>query len=294
MTGGFHGTHDCVAASTKKNVITAGIPDGMTQDMLEVPFNDFEALEATVKANASNLAAVIMEPFLGAGGVVLPQKGYLEHARKVTSDHNVLLIFDEIFSFRVHAGGCQSLYDVVPDLTTVGKVVGGGLPIGVFGGKKEIMDIYCHEHTATPLYHSGTFNGYETLMQAGVAAMTQYDEAAVSRINAIGDYFQEKMLACIAANGLKLQSNQIGSYLNLHFYPDPISNAHQVLESVEPLHRLMHLSLLTKGVFTIPRGLFILSTLITQDHINSLVEKIDDTFKELYPLIEDQYPHLLL
>ncbi|MCP4024573.1 MAG: aminotransferase class III-fold pyridoxal phosphate-dependent enzyme, partial [Desulfobacteraceae bacterium] len=177
LSGGFHGTHDSVAASTKKNVITAGIPSGMTEDMLEVPYNDLTALEKMVKENAAELAAVIMEPFLGAGGVVMPEPGYLEGARKVTQENNVLLIFDEIFSFRVDTGGCQKLFGVTPDITTVGKVVGGGLPIGVFGGKKEIMNIYCHENTKTPLYHSGTFNGYETVMQAGFAALSKYDEA---------------------------------------------------------------------------------------------------------------------
>ncbi len=294
MTGGFHGTHDCVAASTKKNVITAGIPKGMTEDMLEVPFNDFDALEKAVTQNASELAAVIMEPFLGAGGVVLPKEGYLEHARKVTQDNNVLLIFDEIFSFRVNTGGCQKLYGVTPDLTTVGKVVGGGLPIGVFGGKEEFMNIFCHENTKTPLYHSGTFNGYETLMQAGYAALSKYDETAVAGINALGDRFQEGLLRIFASNGLKIQSNQIGSLLNLHFYNEPISRAEQVLESVEQLHTLMHLSLLNKGVFTIPRGLFILSTAITNDEIDGLVVKIDETLKELLPLIEEKYNHLCL
>ncbi len=294
MTGGFHGTHDSVAASTKKNVITAGIPKGMTEDMLEVPFNDFDALEKAIKENASELAAVIMEPFLGAGGVVLPKQGYLEHARKLTTDHNAILIFDEIFSFRVNTGGCQKLWGVTPDLTTVGKVVGGGLPIGVFGGKEEFMNIFCHENTATPLYHSGTFNGYETLMQAGYAALSKYDEKAVTYINSLGDRFQKGLLESFLSNGLKIQSNQIGSLLNLHFYNEPITTAEQVLLSEEKLHSLMHLSLLNKGIFNIPRGLFILSTSITEDEIDHMVSKIDETLKELLPLIEEKYNHLLL
>ncbi len=294
MTGGYHGTHDCVAASTKKNVITAGIPAGMTQDMLEVPFNDPDALEKAVKENAADLAAVIMEPFLGAGGVVLPQPGYLERARQVTLDHKVLLIFDEIFSFRVDTGGCQKRFNVIPDISTVGKVVGGGLPIGVFGGKAEIMNIYCHENSARPLYHSGTFNGYETVMQAGYAALSKFDEAAVAAINALGDRFQAGLLASFKANGLKIQSNQIGSLLNLHFFDQPITRAEQVLKSEEELHGLLHLSLLTKGVFTIPRGLFILSTVMTEAEIDGLVEKIDVTLKELLPLIQEKYNHLLL
>ncbi len=294
MTGGFHGTHDSVAASTKKNVITAGIPKGMTEDMLEVPFNDSDALEKAVKENASELAAVIMEPFLGAGGVVLPKEGYLEHVRKVTSDNNVLLIFDEIFSYRVNTGGCQKLYGVTPDLTTVGKVVGGGLPIGVFGGKAEIMNIFCHEKTDKPLYHSGTFNGYETVMQAGYAALSKYDETAVAYVNKLGDRLQKGLLHSFKSNGLNIQSNQIGSLLNLHFVNEPITTAEQVLESVEQLHTLMHLSLLNKGIFTIPRGLFILSTAITEQEIDFLVNKIDETLKELLPLIEEKYNHLLL
>ena len=294
MTGGFHGTHDSVAASTKKNVITAGIPAGMTQDMLEVPFNDGDALERAVQENASDLAAVIMEPFLGAGGIVLPEEGYLQRARKITQVHDVLLIFDEIFSFRVDTGGCQKLFHVVPDITTVGKVVGGGLPIGIFGGKKEIMNIFCHENTKTPLYHSGTFNGYETVMQAGFAALSKFDDTAVAAINQLGDRFQAGLLASFKKNGLNIQSNQIGSLLNLHFYNQPITRAEQVLESEEDLHTLLHLSLLNKGVFTIPRGLFILSTVMTQAEIDWVVDKIDQTLKELLPLIEEKYNHLLV
>ncbi len=294
MAGGFHGTHDSVAASTKKNVMTAGIPAGMTRDMLEVPFNDGDALERVVRENADTLAAVIMEPFLGAGGVVLPSPGFLQLARKVTAAHKVLLIFDEIFSFRVDTGGCQRRFGVVPDLTCVGKVVGGGLPIGVFGGKNEYMNIFCHEHTKRPLYHSGTFNGYETVMQAGFAALSKFDERAVGKINRLGDRFQARLLKSFKSNGLNIQSNQIGSLLNLHFVNQKITTAEQVHESVEELHALMHLSLLNRGVFTIPRGLFILSTVMSESEIDSLTDKIDETLKELLPLIEEKYNHLLL
>ena len=294
LSGGFHGTHDCVAASTKKNVITAGIPKGMTADMLEVPFNDFDALEKGVRENAGQLAALIMEPFLGAGGVVLPEAGYLEHARKVTRDHGVLLIFDEIFSFRINTGGCQKLFGVTPDLTTVGKVVGGGLPIGVFGGREEIMKIYCHESTDTPLYHSGTFNGYETVMQAGHAALSKFDEPAVAALNSLGDDFQAGLERIFSENGLNIQSNQIGSVLNIHFVNQKAVTPEIVQKSEEQLHALMHLSLLNKGFFTIPRGLFILSTRMTRPDIDRMVDAIDETLKELLPLIKEKYSHLLL
>ena len=177
-----------------------------------------------------------MEPFLGAGGIVLPEKGYLEHVRKVTQENNVLLIFDEIFSYRVNTGGCQKLYGVTPDLTTVGKVIGGGLPIGVFGGKEEIMNIFCHEKSAAPLYHSGTFNGYETLMQAGYAALSKYDEKAIAYVNSLGDRLQKGLLQSFKDNGLNIQSNHIGSLLNIHFVNEPITTSEQVLTSEEQLH----------------------------------------------------------
>ncbi|MCG8564496.1 MAG: aspartate aminotransferase family protein [Desulfobacterales bacterium] len=293
MSGGFHGTHDCVAASTQKNVITAGIPPAMTVDMMEVPFNDADALERTVTENAGELAAVIMEPFLGAGGVVLPKPDLLERARAVTAAHDVLLIFDEIFSFRVDEGGCQKRFGVTPDITCVGKVVGGGLPIGVFGGTEEVMQIYCHESVETPLYHSGTFNGYETVMQAGLAAMSKYDAPAIERLNRVGESFQEDLLSLIQELGLKIQSNNIGSLLNLHFTDQPVVNAGAAQNSVAELHTLFHLSLLNKGVFNIPRGLFILSTPLTREDMGGLVDKIGETLKELLPLIEEKYNHLL-
>ncbi|MCG8684510.1 MAG: aminotransferase class III-fold pyridoxal phosphate-dependent enzyme [Desulfobacterales bacterium] len=294
MSGGFHGTHDAVAASTKKNVITAGIPSAMTQDIIEVPFNDAAALEKSVSAHATDLAAVIMEPFLGAGGVVLPQDWYLETVREVTKAHDVLLVFDEIFSFRVDTGGCQKLFNVIPDITTVGKVVGGGLPIGVLGGRADIMNIYCHENTDKPLYHSGTFNGYETVMQAGFAALSKFDEKAVAGVNRLGDRFQEGLQNIFAKNGLNIQSTQIGSLLNLHFVNEPVTTPEQVLKSEEVLHSLMHLSLLNKGVFSIPRGLFILSTVMTEAQIDGLVATIGAVLEELLPLIKEEYRHLLV
>ncbi len=293
MSGGFHGTHDCVAASTKKNVITAGIPKKMTDDMIEVRFNDCDDLEMVIKKNDGKIAAVIMEPFLGAGGIILPKEGYLQFVREITKKYNILLIFDEIFSFRVHKGGCQALYGVTPDITTVGKVVGGGLPIGVFGGKEKIMDIFCHEKTEKPLYHSGTFNGYETVMQAGYAAMKKYDSKAIEKINQLGTYFQTGLVEKFNNNSLNIHSNQIGSLLNMHFVNKKVTTPEIVLESEEKLHELIHVSLLNKGIFTIPRGLFILSCVITKDEIDNLLDKIDESLKELLPLIKEKYKHLL-
>ena len=293
MVGGYHGTHDSVATSTRKDAVTAGIPLAMTQDVLEVPFNDIGALERAVVENADELAAVIMEPFLGAGGVIAPCEGFLETARRVTRAHGVVLIFDEIFSFRVDTGGCQQKYGVIPDLTCVGKVVGGGLPMGGFGGKANIMDAYCHEARPQPLYHSGTFNGCETVMQAGFAAMEKYDAPAVERLNGLGEMLQRQLVDLFHSLGLNIQSNGVGSIVNIHFVGESVDSAEGALKSEAELHHLFHLSLLTRGIYTIPRGLFILSTPMAESDIQTLVYKIRESLKELLPLMEEKYGHLL-
>jgi glutamate-1-semialdehyde 2,1-aminomutase len=131
-------------------------------------------------------------------------------------------------------------------------------------------------------------------MQAGYAALTKYDDKAVTYINNLGDRLQNGLLQSFKNNGLNIQSNHIGSLLNIHFVNEAITTSQQVLKSEEQLHTLMHLSMLNKGVFSIPRGLFILSCAMTEDDIDFLIEKIDETLKELLPLIKDIYKHLLL
>ncbi|MDD1667900.1 MAG: glutamate-1-semialdehyde 2,1-aminomutase [Methanomicrobiales archaeon] len=174
VEGGFHGAHDAVLVKAGSGATTLGVPDsaGVLPDLarhtLQVPYNDPEALEG-ILAKHRDVAAFILEPVLGNIGPVLPEKGYLAEVRSITKAHDVLLIFDEVITgYRLGIGGAQALYGIRPDLTTLGKVLGGGLPIGAFGGRREIMACIA---PSGPVYQAGTFSGNPLSLAAGAATL---------------------------------------------------------------------------------------------------------------------------
>jgi glutamate-1-semialdehyde 2,1-aminomutase len=174
VEGGFHGSHDAVLVKAGSGAMTLGVPDsaGVLPDLarhtLQVPYNDPEALEGVLSGN-HDVAAFILEPVLGNTGPVLPEKGYLAEVRSITRAHDVLLIFDEVITgYRLGTGGAQGLYGIRPDLTTLGKVLGGGLPIGAFGGRREIMEYIA---PCGPVYQAGTFSGNPLSLAAGAATL---------------------------------------------------------------------------------------------------------------------------
>jgi glutamate-1-semialdehyde 2,1-aminomutase len=175
VEGGFHGAHDAVLIAAGSGATTHGTPDsaGVLPDVAartrQVPYNNPEALEELLAHN-ENIAAFIIEPVMGNIGPVLPRDGYLNDVREITRAHDVLLIFDEVITgYRLGIGGAQEKYGIRPDITTLGKVIGGGLPIGVFGGRKDLMNLIS---PAGPVYNAGTFNGNPLTMAAGIAVHT--------------------------------------------------------------------------------------------------------------------------
>jgi glutamate-1-semialdehyde 2,1-aminomutase len=174
IEGGFHGAHDGVLVRAGSGATTTGVPDsaGIPADVVahtrQVPYNDPEALEAVLAAH-TDVAALIIEPVPGNIGPVLPQDNYLPEIRAITREHDVLLIFDEVISgYRVGIGGAQALFGVQPDLTTLGKIIGGGLPIGAFGGRRDIMELVSPQG---PVYQAGTFSGNPLSLTAGIATI---------------------------------------------------------------------------------------------------------------------------
>lgn len=172
LEGGFHGAHDGVLVKAGSGAATLGIPDSagvlpeVAASTRQVPYNDLDALEDLLSKNR-DIAAFILEPVMGNIGPITPEPGYLEGAREITKAHDVLLIFDEVITgYRVGIGGAQALYGVRPDLTTLGKIIGGGLPIGAFGGRKEIMEMVA---PSGPVYNAGTFSGNPLSLSAGMA-----------------------------------------------------------------------------------------------------------------------------
>jgi glutamate-1-semialdehyde 2,1-aminomutase len=174
IEGGFHGAHDAVLVKAGSGATTMGIPDSagvladLTAHTRQVAYNDSEGLESLLAAQ-TDVAALIIEPVLGNIGPVLPENTYLQDIRKITRAHDVLLIFDEVITgYRVGIGGAQKLYGVQPDLTTLGKIIGGGLPIGAFGGRREIMELVAPQG---PVYQAGTFSGNPLSLVAGIATL---------------------------------------------------------------------------------------------------------------------------
>ncbi|RXE55473.1 glutamate-1-semialdehyde aminotransferase [Methanoculleus taiwanensis] len=174
VEGGFHGAHDAVLVKAGSGATTLGIPNsaGVLPELVEhtrqVPFNNPEALETLLSAN-DDIAAFILEPVMGNVGLILPDEGYLAAVREITAAHDVLLIFDEVITgYRVGIGGAQAAYGVKPDLSTFGKIIGGGLPIGAFGGRREIMEMIA---PLGPVYQAGTFSGNPLSLAAGIATI---------------------------------------------------------------------------------------------------------------------------
>jgi glutamate-1-semialdehyde 2,1-aminomutase len=174
IEGGFHGAHDAVLVKAGSGATTMGVPDsaGVLADLVahtrQVPYNDPEALETLLRAY-TDVAALIIEPVLGNIGPVVPDDNYLTEIREITRAHDVLLIFDEVITgYRLGIGGAQEMFDVKPDLTTLGKIIGGGLPVGAFGGRREIMELVAPQG---PVYQAGTFSGNPLSLSAGIATL---------------------------------------------------------------------------------------------------------------------------
>ena len=304
MDGGYHGCHDAVEVNifadpnpkgTPTKHIGPGVPGSVLEDVLVVAFNDFDAVENMLKVNADKVAAILTEPLMGAAGAICPQPGYLKGLRALADQYNVLLIFDEVMTFRLSAGGLQEIEGVQPDLTTLAKIIGGGLPIGAFGGRRDIMSRFDPAHE-TPIFHSGTFNGNNITLAAGMAAMTLFDQAAVTRLNQLGDRLRDGFTVALKETGLKGCVSGLGSLLQLHWrdqQPADATDSMVGLTKAGQLPGLVHLEMMNHGVYSAGRGMFALSTPMTPADIDKAVVAFIETLTILKPYIADKLPHLL-
>jgi len=222
IEGGFHGAHDCVLVKAGSGATTFGIPDskGVPKDSvkntLQVPFNDAEALTAMLTENSGEVAAVIIEPVMGNVGPIPPEDGYLSEVRKITEEKDVLLILDEVITgFRLALGGAQEFYGVDADLTILGKIVGGGFPIGMFGGKKEIMELVA---PSGGVYQAGTFSGNPVSVTAGLKTIEIIEREGVpGRINELGERMRTALRAILADYGVEGCVSGVGSMFKVYF-----------------------------------------------------------------------------
>ena len=303
--GGYHGTTDVFEASVDPNIKKAGTLDEIKvipesrgvsanalKDVLVVPFNDIERTRKVIEENHKDVACIIIEPIMGSAGQITPDIEYLKFLREITTEYNIVLIFDEVVTGRLSLGGAQKHYGVTPDITSLGKIIGGGTPVGAFGGKKEIMEMY--DPRQKKMYHSGTFNGNAVTMAAGLAAMSAYDQEAVDYVNRLGKKFKDGVLDIYSRLGLNMQVSGEGSIYNILFTDKKVTNYRDVAAAHEELNKILYLDLLTRGVFDAERGMFCMSTAMTESDVDLGLGTLEEALKDMLPVIGIEAPELLV
>jgi glutamate-1-semialdehyde 2,1-aminomutase len=285
--GCYHGSYDPVVYPSD----ATGIPKSARGDSIIVPYNDKVAAEKAIVENKDKLAAVIVEGAMGATGMIPPRDGYLELLRKITAENGVLFILDEVISLRLAWGGVQSIYGVKPDLTTMGKIIGGGYPIGALGGREDLMQLFSPK--VGKVYHAGTLNANPMTATAGVATMEQLNPQVIDYINKLGESFADGVRAIFKRLNIKGQVTGMGSLQNIHFSDKPVVNGKSARESNKELLHLFYLAMLERGIFTPARGLYVMSTPMTQKEIDTAVKAVGEVMTELKPTIEDIWPELI-
>ncbi len=271
--GSYHGTHDYTATPG------AGIPGPVGDLMVTLPFNDIPGCEKAIEQAGDSLAAVIIEPVLGAGGVIATDQEFLDFLRRATVHAGALLIFDEIITFRLHAGGAQATYGIRPDLTTFGKIIGGGFPIGGFGGREDVMGLL--HPTRGSIQWGGTFNGNPVSAAAGIATLEALTPPVIDELNRAGEELVERLDKALGASGLPAGVTGVGSLFNLHATGEEITDSRAVGRADPGLTELLHLGLMNRGYFLAPRGMGCLSTAMTTEELDGLVNAVEDLVHNL-------------
>jgi glutamate-1-semialdehyde 2,1-aminomutase len=240
------------------------------------PYNELEVAVAVLEREATDLAAVIVEPMMGGGGCIPGERAFLGALRDACTRHGVVLVFDEVMTSRLSPGGLQAAIGVTPDLTTLGKYVGGGLSFGAFGGRRDIMARF-DQRRPDYLHHPGTFNNNVCTMAAGLAGLSRvFTAEAAIELNRRGDALRERLNRLGRERGMPLQATGVGSLMNLHFHAGPIrSPADAALGNID-LRNLLHLELLCRGFYLARRGFIALSLPLTDTDVDGLVAGLED------------------
>ena len=293
--GGYHGSYDDLEVS-KTPVLTMGLPRDTTSRVVVAPFNDRERTARLIEQHRDDLAAVFVEPVLGAGGMIAPADGFLPFLREVTRKQGILLIADEVVSLRLALGGAQALYGFVPDLTMLGKVIGGGLPVAAIGGREDVMALSAYAGArggVDPLSLSGTFSGTALGMAAGIASLEALDPVAIARINALGERMQAGIRTALSEAGVTAQVTGTGSLFGIHFTGAAVSEHRAVMGANRDVTSALHLWLLTRGISIYSRGAFTVSTAMNESDVDSAVLAIREGLLELKPYIRAVAPALV-
>ena len=288
FSGNYHGHGDSFLIKAGSGAVTLGLPDspGVTKniakDTLIANFNNIESVEKLFNDNSKNIAAVIVEPIAGNMGLVKPQKTFLQELRNLCNKFKSVLIFDEVMTgFRVAAGGAQELYGVHPDLTTLGKIIGGGLPVGAYGGKEEIMNLLAPEG---PVYQAGTLSGNPLAMSAGLTVLNLLENKVYEKLEYISKKIEDGWNENIIETKTKAHIARVGSMMTLFFSDkNQINNYNDALELNTKEYTKYFKSMLNMGVYLPPSQYecLFLSTAINDDDIDHLIKSNKKALEEL-------------
>jgi glutamate-1-semialdehyde 2,1-aminomutase len=257
FAGCYHGHADLLLVQAGSGVATLGLPDspgvtpGAVADTLTAPYNDIEAVELLFAEHGGDIAAVIVEPIAGNMGLVLPAEGFLEGLRGLTAAHEALLVFDEVMTgFRVHPGGAQGMYGITPDLTTLGKVIGGGLPVGAYGGRREIMELVA---PAGPVYQAGTLSGNPLAMTAGIETLRAISEPGVwEAIKDAGERLFHGIGDAAGDADVPGHITQAGTMFGFFFTESPVTSWEDAKQADTERFARFHAAMLDRGIYLPP------------------------------------------
>ncbi len=279
--GNYHGHVDSLLVKAGSGLATfglpdsAGVPEAMTRDSLVAPYNHLDAVEEVFSQQGESIAAVIVEPVAGNMGVVPPRAGFLEGLRELTKRHGALLIFDEVITgFRVSPSGAAGLYEITPDLVCLGKTIGGGLPVGAYGGRRDLMEQVA---PLGPVYQAGTLSGNPLALAAGLATLENLTSEVYQELERKGALLEQGLVEAITNCGVKAQLNRVGSMLSVFYTDQRVEDNETAFSTDRALYgRLFH-GLLQRGVYPPPSALE--TWFVSAAHDDSQIEQTVTAFK---------------
>jgi glutamate-1-semialdehyde 2,1-aminomutase len=288
FAGNYHGHADMLLVDAGSGVATFGLPNspgvpaGAVSGTLSARYNDLESVRDLFIRFPDSIAAVIVEPVVGNMGMIPPAEGFLQGLRELTAEFGALLIFDEVMTgFRVHRGGAQALYDITPDLTALGKVIGGGLPVGAYGGRREIMEMVA---PVGPMYQAGTLSGNPLAMVAGIETLKGIQDTAVwERFDELGARLDAGIKAAAEAQGVPIFQTRVGSMQGLFFTDVPVVDYDSAKTSdTKQFGRFFH-AMLAAGIYLAPSQFEagFLSTMHTEEQIDATIAAAEKGFQEV-------------